>query len=158
VHPEYRAVVATYGAARGTDLVVGDVRLVDERVSEADPADLLDDATAACVVQQPTFFGRLPDWSALSAACDRPGALLVMVCNATAAGMLGPPGAGGADIAVAEGQPLGIPMSYGGPWVGLMATRHAYVRQLPGRIAGAATDAAGRRGYVLTLQAREQHI
>jgi glycine dehydrogenase subunit 1 len=81
-----------------------------------------------------------------------------MVCNPLSLGMLRPPGEWGADIAVAEGQSLGIPMSFGGPWVGLMATREKYVRQMPGRIAGAAKDAQGRRGYVLTLQAREQHI
>jgi glycine dehydrogenase subunit 1 len=82
----------------------------------------------------------------------------VVVANAISVGLLAPPGVWGADIVVAEGQPLGIPMSYGGPWVGLMATRQAYVRQLPGRIVGAARDASDRRGFVLTLQAREQHI
>jgi glycine dehydrogenase subunit 1 len=158
VHPESRAVVATYVAERGTELVTSDVRLDGDVLRECDPAELLDEETACCVVQQPSFFGSIHDWSALRAACDRVGALLVMACNPIALGLLKTPGEWGADIAVAEGQPLGIAMSYGGPWVGLMATRQAYVRQLPGRIVGQAYDNEGRRGYVLTLQAREQHI
>jgi glycine dehydrogenase subunit 1 len=158
VHPEYRAVVATYGAARGSELEVSRVSAGASAVDIDDPAALLDAQTACCVVQYPSFFGGIQDWSALRAACDRVGALLVMVCYPIALGLLRPPGAWGADIAVGEGQPLGVPMSYGGPWVGIMATRQRYVRQLPGRIVGAARDAQGRRGYVLTLQAREQHI
>jgi glycine dehydrogenase subunit 1 len=158
VHPEYRNVVGTYVAERGTALVTGDVTIGGDVLREADPANLLDEQTACCVVQQPSFFGRIGDWHALRAACDRVGALLVMVCNPLATGLLKPPGGWGADIAVAEAQPLGIAMEYGGPWVGMMATREKYLRQLPGRIVGEAHDAAGRRGYVLTLQAREQHI
>jgi glycine dehydrogenase subunit 1 len=134
------------------------VTLAAGAIHEADPGALLDEQTACCVVQQPSFFGRIGDWDALRAACDRVGALLVMVCNPLALGLLKPPGGWGADIAVAEAQPLGIAMEYGGPWVGMMATREKYLRQLPGRIVGEAHDAAGRRGYVLTLQAREQHI
>jgi glycine dehydrogenase subunit 1 len=158
VHPEYRAVVATYVAERDTELATADVTLSDGGVRENDPAALLDENTACCVVQQPSFFGTIHDWQALREACDRVGALLVMVANPLALGVLKTPGEWGADIAVAEGQPLGIQMSYGGPWVGLMATRERYLRQLPGRIAGQAYDGEGRRGYVLTLQAREQHI
>ncbi|HZU08171.1 MAG TPA: aminomethyl-transferring glycine dehydrogenase subunit GcvPA [Chloroflexota bacterium] len=158
VHPEYRAVVETYVAPRGTELVVGAVERGDTALHEQDVGDLLDERTACCVVQQPTFFGTIHDWRALRAACDRTGALLVMVCNPIALGLLRPPGDWGADIAVGEGQPLGIAMSYGGPWIGLMATRERYVRQLPGRLVGATRDVRGRRGYVLTLQAREQHI
>jgi glycine dehydrogenase subunit 1 len=158
VHPEYRAVIATYLAERETEIVVGPVELTAGGLREGDLPGLVDEATACCVVQQPSFFGAIQDWTALRAACDRVGALLVMVVNPISLGLLKPPGAWGADIAVAEGQPLGIPMSYGGPWVGLMATRQAFLRQLPGRIVGAARDASGRRGFVLTLQAREQHI
>jgi glycine dehydrogenase subunit 1 len=158
VHPEYRNVVATYVAERGTELVTSGVTRGDDVLREDDPAALLDEQTACCVVQQPSFFGRIGDWAALRAACDRVGALLVMVCNPLAIGLLKPPGGWGADIAVAEAQPLGIALEYGGPWVGMMATRERYLRQLPGRIVGEARDAAGRRGYVLTLQAREQHI
>jgi len=158
VHPEYRNVVATYVAERGTELVTSAVTVENDALSEADPAALLDEQTACCVVQQPSFFGRIGDWAALREACDRVGALLVMVCNPMALGLLKPPGGWGADIAVAEAQPLGIALEYGGPWVGMMAAREQYLRQLPGRIVGEAHDAAGRRGYVLTLQAREQHI
>jgi glycine dehydrogenase subunit 1 len=158
LHPEYRAVVATYVAERGTTLVEAPLRVTATAVEEPDPAPLLDEHTACCVVQQPSFFGALHDWSAVRAACDRTGALLVMVCNPLTLGVLRPPGAWGADIAVADAQPLGIPMTFGGPWVGLMATRRAYLRQLPGRLVGQAADARGRRGFVLTLQAREQHI
>jgi glycine dehydrogenase subunit 1 len=158
VHPEYRNVVATYVAERGTEVVTGGVTVGADGLREADPATLLDEQTACCVVQQPSFFGRIGDWDALRAACDRVGALLVMVCNPHALGLLKPPGGWGADIAVAEAQPLGITLEYGGPWVGMMACREKYLRQLPGRIVGEAHDAEGRRGYVLTLQAREQHI
>jgi glycine dehydrogenase subunit 1 len=158
VHPEYRSVVETYVAQRGTALVVGEVTATADGLREQDVAALLDEQTACCVVQQPTFFGTIGDLTALRAACDRVGALLVMVCNPLSLGLLRPPGDWGADIAVAEGQSLGVPISYGGPWVGLMATRERYVRQMPGRIVGAARDGSGRQGYVLTLQAREQHI
>ena len=158
VHPEYCNVVATYVAERGTELVSSGVAVADGALWEGDPAHLLDERTACCVVQQPGFFGHIGDWEALRAACDRVGALLVMVCNPLALGLLKPPGGWGADIAVAEAQPLGIAMEYGGPWVGMMACREKYLRQLPGRIVGEAHDTAGRRGYVLTLQAREQHI
>jgi glycine dehydrogenase subunit 1 len=151
-------VVETYVAERGTAPITAEVGLQNGALVEVDLTSLLDERTACCVVQQPSFFGTIGDFAALRAACDRVGALLVMVCNPTALGMLQSPGAAGADIAVAEGQPLGVPMSYGGPWVGLMATRQKYVRQMPGRIVGAAKDGSGRRGYVLTLQAREQHI
>jgi glycine dehydrogenase subunit 1 len=158
LHPEYRSVVQTYVAERGTELVSGGIHSDNGALREDDLTALVDERTACCVVQQPSFFGSIGDFTALRAACDRAGALLVMVCNPLSLGMLRPPGEWGADIAVAEGQSLGIPMSFGGPWVGLMATREKYVRQMPGRIAGAAKDAQGRRGYVLTLQAREQHI
>jgi len=158
VHPEYRSVVDTYVVQRGTELVVGDVTVAEDSLREQDLTALVDERTACCVVQQPTFFGTIGDLTALRAACDRVGALLVMVCNPLSLGLLRPPGEWGADIAVAEGQALGVPMSYGGPWVGLMATRERYVRQMPGRIVGAAKDGSGRQGYVLTLQAREQHI
>jgi glycine dehydrogenase subunit 1 len=158
VHPEYRGVVATYVAERGTELAIADIEVLGGVLREADPAELLDEQTACCVVQFPSFLGGVGNWDRLRAECDRVGALLVMVCNPMALGLLKPPGAWGADVAVAESQPLGIAMEYGGPWVGMMATRDKYVRQLPGRIVGEARDAQGRRGYVLTLQAREQHI
>jgi glycine dehydrogenase subunit 1 len=110
------------------------------------------------VVQQPNFFGGIEPMGELAEAAHASGAQLVAVVEPTSLALLEAPGAYGADIVAAEGQPLGIPVSYGGPYVGLMATRMASVRQMPGRLAGATTDAQGRKGYVLTLQAREQHI
>jgi glycine dehydrogenase subunit 1 len=111
------------------------------------------------VVQQPDVFGHVRDLNGLADAVHERGALLIVsVADATSLGLLKSPGAWGADIATAEGQSLGLPLQYGGPWAGLMASKTAFVRQLPGRISGQTTDHDGRRGFVLTLQAREQHI
>jgi glycine dehydrogenase subunit 1 len=121
--------------------------------------ELLDEHTACVVVQQPDVFGHVRDLNGLSDAVHASGALLVIaVADPTSLGVLKSPGAWGADIATAEGQPLGLPLQYGGPWAGLMACKSAFVRQLPGRISGQTSDHGGRRGFVLTLQAREQHI
>jgi glycine dehydrogenase subunit 1 len=121
--------------------------------------DLVDGHTACVVVQQPDFFGHIHDLDGLADAVHESGALLIVaVADPTSLGILKAPGAWGADIAIAEGQPLGLPLQYGGPWAGLMACRGEHIRQLPGRIAGQTTDNQGRRGFVLTLQAREQHI
>jgi glycine dehydrogenase subunit 1 len=109
-------------------------------------------------VSQPTFLGEVRDLGPLVQRAHEVGALVVEVYNPTSLGMLRPPGEWGVDIGVAEGQPLGIPLSFGGPYVGLMSCRRDLVRQMPGRIVGQTTDTEGRRGYVLTLQAREQHI
>ena len=158
VHPHWRAVVEAYVAARGVEVsttrVNADDPLREERVLEA-----VDEHTACVVVQQPDYFGHVRDLNGLADAIHERGALLVVgVADATSLGMLKSPGAWGADIATAEGQSLGLPLQFGGPWAGLMACRSDYVRQLPGRIAGQTTDHEGRRGFVLTLQAREQHI
>jgi glycine dehydrogenase subunit 1 len=111
------------------------------------------------VVQQPDFFGTIRDLSAVAARCREVGALLVYaVGDPVSLGLLKTPGAWGADIAVGEGQGLGLPLQFGGPGVGLMACKQQHLRQLPGRIVGQTTDHDGRRGFVLTLQAREQHI
>ncbi len=115
----------------------------------------------ALVIQQPNFFGQLEDVDALTDWASAHGALVIAVVNPTALALLKPPGqwgAGGADIAVGEGQPLGVPLSSGGPYFGFMTTRLAHVRQMPGRIVGRTLDTAGREGFTLTLQAREQHI
>jgi glycine dehydrogenase subunit 1 len=113
----------------------------------------------ACVIaQQPNAFGVIEPMRDLGELAHAAGAQFVAVVEPTSLAVLEPPGAYGADIVAAEGQPLGIPMSFGGPWVGLMAARMASVRQMPGRLVGATRDASGRKGYVLTLQAREQHI
>ncbi|MDO4572257.1 MAG: aminomethyl-transferring glycine dehydrogenase subunit GcvPA [Clostridia bacterium] len=125
-----------------------------------DPAALaaLDD-TAACVyIQQPNFLGMIEDAETLCRAAHERGAKFIMGVNPIAAALLKTPGEIGADIAVGEGQPLGLPLAFGGPWLGFMAAKSAMTRRLPGRIVGETLDAAGERAFVLTLQAREQHI
>jgi glycine dehydrogenase subunit 1 len=122
-------------------------------------AGLLDDKTAAIVVQSPNFFGCIEDVTALAEQAHAVGALLIVaVTEAISLGLLKSPGACGADIVVAEGQSFGVPLSFGGPYVGLFATREKYARQIPGRLVGEAYDKQGRRGFVLTLATREQHI
>src|ERR671932_2711500 len=159
VHPQWRAVVEAYVSARGVDIATSSISF-DAQVREERLLDLADaDNTACVVVQQPDYFGHVRDLNGLAAAVHERGALLVIgVADATSLGLLKSPGAWGADIATAEGQSLGLPLQYGGPWAGLMACKAEFVRQLPGRIAGQTTDHDGRRGFVLTLQAREQHI
>jgi glycine dehydrogenase subunit 1 len=115
----------------------------------------------ALVIQQPNFFGRLEDVDALTDAAHQRGMFVIAVVNPTSLALLKPPaqwGVRGADIAVGEGQPLGVPLSSGGPYFGFMTTRMEYVRQMPGRIVGRTLDLSGREGFTLTLQAREQHI
>ncbi len=159
LHPQYRQVLETY--LQG----ISDVELVevgfgdDGRIDVAAVADALDDRTAAVIVGTPNFFGVIEDVAALSALAHGHGALLVTAtAEAMSLAAVRSPGELGADIAVAEGQSLGVPMSYGGPGVGLFAARDRFVRSLPGRLVGEAHDADGRRGYVLTLATREQHI
>jgi glycine dehydrogenase subunit 1 len=119
----------------------------------------IDGETACVVVQYPGFFGHVRDLSALAEAAHAKGALLVVVVTEVVAlGLIETPGAMGADIVVAEGQSIGVPLGFGGPYLGLFATRERFVRQMPGRLAGATVDADGRPGYVLTLSTREQHI
>jgi glycine dehydrogenase subunit 1 len=155
VHPQYRAVVRTY--LRGTPEVriVGDE---DGRAPLTHLTKLVDGETAALVVQSPNFFGQ---WEALDAVAEtvrRAGALLVVVTDPIALGLMPPPGACGADVVVADGQPLGIPPSFGGPYLGIFAARKEYVRRMSGHLVGETVDAEGQRGYVLTLSTREQHI
>jgi glycine dehydrogenase subunit 1 len=159
VHPEYRAIVASYLDGRGIDLVTSEVGIASGRLTRQPAADLIDEKTACVVVQQPDFFGTIRDLTALAARCREVGALLVYVVgDPVSLGLLKTPGASDADIAVGEGQGLGLPLQYGGPGVGLMTCKQQHLRQLPGRIVGQTTDHDGRRGFVLTLQAREQHI
>jgi glycine dehydrogenase subunit 1 len=159
VHPQWRQVVRSYVAARGVHIATADISVTDSGVREERVLDLVDEHTACVVVQQPDFFGHVRDLNGLAQAVHDRGALLVVgVADPTSLGILKSPGEWGADIATAEGQPLGLPLQYGGPWAGLMGCRSEFVRQLPGRIAGQTTDHDGRRGFVLTLQAREQHI
>jgi glycine dehydrogenase subunit 1 len=154
IHPHYRQVARTY--LRGMEVsIVG-----DEIVANGLPAltGLVDEDTALVAVQYPDFFGRIEDFTELGRVTHEAGALLCVVVNPLALGLLRPPSEFGADIVVGEGQPLGIPLSYGGPYVGLMATTQALVRKMPGRLVGETLDVRGQRGYVLTLTPREQHI
>ncbi len=155
VHPEYRQVVRTYTEPLG-------IRVVEWRheagLTPPDPG-AVDGATAAVVVQHPNFFGCLEDVRAWAELAHGAGALLVVAsADPLAFGLLEPPGAQGADIVAAEGQPLGNPLNFGGPYLGIVATREQFVRRMPGRLVGATVDRHGRRGFVLTLQTREQHI
>ena len=161
VAPQVRAVLATYCSGPGIEIVEVPADLA-EGGSGLTPieaaARVLDEGFACLVAQQPNFFGGIEPMRELADAAHAVGAQLVAVVEPTSLALLTPPGDDGADIVAAEGQPLGIPLSYGGPYVGLMAARMASVRQMPGRLVGATRDAEGRKGYVLTLQAREQHI
>jgi glycine dehydrogenase subunit 1 len=159
VHPQWREVVRSYLAARDVELVTSSLTIAEGRLEEQRVADLLDDDTACVVVQQPDVFGHVRDLNGLAETVHARGALLIVtVADPTSLGILKSPGAWGADIATAEGQPLGLPLQFGGPWAGLMGCKSEHMRQLPGRISGQTTDHEGRRGFVLTLQAREQHI
>ncbi|MGH9968065.1 MAG: aminomethyl-transferring glycine dehydrogenase subunit GcvPA [Pyrinomonadaceae bacterium] len=158
IHPEYLEVVSTYVQHAGIDLehVEFDAKTgqTSSRIGE-----LLDDQTAAIVVQSPNFFGCIEDVAALAEQAHASGALLIVaVTEAMSLGLLKSPGACGADIVIAEGQSFGVPLSFGGPYLGLFATREKYARQIPGRLVGEAYDKKGRRGFVLTLATREQHI
>jgi glycine dehydrogenase subunit 1 len=118
----------------------------------------LDDETAAVIVQNPNFFGVVDDHSDIAEMCHTKGALIIESVYPVSLGLLKTPREMNVDIATGEGQSLGIPLSFGGPYLGFMATKEKFTRKMPGRIAGATVDAQGRRGFVLTLQAREQHI
>jgi glycine dehydrogenase subunit 1 len=155
VHPQYRAIVKTY--LRGTHAAV--VAGGDDRGADLDQLkSQLDGQTAALVIQSPNFFGQFEPVEGLADLLHGAGALLIVVTDPIALGRFRPPGAYGADIAVADGQCLGIPPSFGGPHLGIFATRMAHVRRLSGHLVGETVDLEGRRGYVLTLATREQHI
>ena len=155
LHPHYRAATATHVRHLGLEIVAG----TPDPDGAEDLAARIDDRTACVVAQNPGAFGHLHDLTELAQACHAAGALLiVVVTEVVSLGAVVAPGDMGADIVVAEGQSLGNPMGFGGPHVGLFATRERYVRQLPGRLVGETVDANGRRGWVLTLSTREQHI
>ncbi|HRA40536.1 MAG TPA: aminomethyl-transferring glycine dehydrogenase subunit GcvPA, partial [Pyrinomonadaceae bacterium] len=156
VHKEYREVATTYAQHGDTEIVEIDF---DESTGRVADTSALDDKTAALVVQSPNFFGCVEDLESLAAAAHAVGALfVVVVTEAISFGMLKTPGACGADIVVGDGQSWGVPMSFGGPHLGLFATQDKFVRQMPGRLCGVAYDKNGKRGFVLTLSTREQHI
>lgn len=158
VHPECRAVLTTYLGSRGFQVVTSSVERQGDRIVEESLEPLLDEDTACCAVQQPTFFGGVRDLTSLAHRIHELGGLFVVASDPIALGILKSPGEWGADIAVGEGQGLGIPMAFGGPYLGLLACKERFLRQMPGRLVGVAHDHQGRRGFVLTLQAREQHI
>ncbi|MDW8212204.1 MAG: aminomethyl-transferring glycine dehydrogenase subunit GcvPA [Roseiflexaceae bacterium] len=154
VNPQYRAVMRTL--LQGIDLeIVGDE---DPEASLADVAALVDQTTAALVVQSPDFFGVLHDLRPLTAAAHAAGALMVAHFDPIALGLFQTPGEAGADIATAEGQPLGVGLSFGGPYLGIFTCRQQYVHKIAGRLVGVTRDMDGRLAYVLTLRAREQDI
>ncbi|MBP1703679.1 MAG: gcvPA [Chloroflexi bacterium] len=155
LHPHYRETAETYNHGTDVSIVKPDVDL------KAGPDALLpwiDATTALVVVQYPDFFGRIYNYTSLAEAVHAAGALLAIAVNPLALGLLTPPGEFGADIVVGEGQPLGISLSFGGPYLGIFATRKDYVRKMAGRLVGETVDTRGQRAYVLTLTAREQHI
>lgn len=152
-HPHYRKVLGTY--TWSLDLNVDEIS--DDNGATTDYSKLTEDH-AALIVQYPNFYGIIEDLAEARKAADRVGALLIVVADPTACAILPPPGDFGADIVVGEGQPLGIPMGYGGPLLGLFACKEEFVRLIPGRIVGRTSDAQGRTGYTMTLRTREQDI
>jgi len=162
LHPQYREVVRTY--VQGVDVEIGgdepprDWPDLQERSRADSLASRVDEETALVIAQYPNFLGEVEDLTPLAESVHRKGALLAVVTNPIALGLLKPPGEMGADVVCGEGQPLGIPLSFGGPYLGFFATRQAFVHKMSGRLVGQTQDAQGRRGFVLTLSAREQHI
>ena len=155
LHPQYRSVVETIATMAGDTVTA---LPPDPNATEA-ILDAIDDDTACVVVQSPSFYGHLIDLVPIADKAHAVGALLVSVfTEVVALGAIEPPGAQGADIVVGEGQSIGNPLTFGGPYVGLLATRQKFVRQMPGRLCGETVDAEGKRGFVLTLSTREQHI
>jgi glycine dehydrogenase subunit 1 len=156
VNPIYRVMIHSY--TRNLSIELAETRNADGLSNRKEILRQLDDGTAAVILQNPNFFGCIDDFTDLAEAAHKKGTLLICSCYPISLGILKTPGAMGADIVTGEGQSLGMPTSFGGPYLGFMATRMKYVRKMPGRVVGAASDKQGRRGYVLTLQAREQHI
>ncbi|MBQ6902958.1 MAG: aminomethyl-transferring glycine dehydrogenase subunit GcvPA, partial [Lachnospiraceae bacterium] len=155
-HPDVINTVKTYCYGTGDEMKIVPVR--DGKTDMDALKELLSEEVASFYVQQPNFFGMIEDASALGEAVHEAGAMYIMGIHPIAAGLLESPGACGADVAVGEGQPLGLPLGFGGPYLGFMATTEKHMRKLPGRIVGETKDDKGERAYVLSLQAREQHI
>lgn len=156
LHPEYRQVLETY--LRWTDFELVTVPCPDGVIDSAAWQAAMDDSVGAVVLSQPNYFGIVEDLSVFAKAASDAGAVIVGVVDFISLGMLASPASWGADIVVGEGQPLGNPLQYGGPYLGIMACRESFVRRMPGRIAGQTEDQSGNRCWVLTLQTREQHI
>lgn len=156
VHPQYRAVVRTYTQAMGLDTAGNEESGIGTNPDAL--ANRVDENTCLLILQYPDFFGRVFDYTKLIDAAHAKGALVCIVANPTALALYKTPGAMGADIVVGDGQPLGIPMWFGGPSVGFFTTRKSHVHKMAGRLVGETIDNRGQRAYVLTLTAREQHI
>ncbi len=165
VNPWYREVVATYAYGLKVPLTYTGLGQIGKAglnpcptTSATTYTSLVDEQTAAVIVQQPNFFGYLEPVSEIAQICHQAGALFVVAVDPISLGIIMPPGRYDADIAVAEGQSLGIPLSFGGPYLGILTAKKKYIRHMPGRIAARTVDITGRQGYVLALQTREQHI
>jgi len=158
VHPQYRETIRTYMQGLENVVVLGDEDQADMSTGLQQLTGKIDNNTALVVVQYPDFFGRVIDYTNLIKIAHTQGALVCMIFNPTALGLIKPPGDYDADIAVGDGQPLGIPLSFGGPYLGIFTCKKKYVRKLAGRLVGETVDEEGQRAYVLTLTAREQHI
>ncbi len=157
LHPQYRETIHTYlGVVEGVEIIEQGISHEDNPLTSME--DLIDENTALVFVQYPDFLGRIFDYSTLSELTHRHGALLAVAANPISLGLLKPPSDFGADFVVGEGQPLGIPLNYGGPYLGFFATKKDLLRKVSGRIVGQTADINGKRGFVLTLTAREQHI
>jgi glycine dehydrogenase subunit 1 len=156
VHPEARSILHTY--AKGLGIEVVELEVVQGVTDLTALENAVDDNTAAVIVQHPNFFGNLEDLAKVEQLTHAQKALMIVSSNPVALGTLQPPGAFGADVVVGDAQPFGIPTSYGGPHCGYFAVSTKLMRKIPGRIIGQTTDDNGKRGFVLTLQAREQHI
>ncbi|RPI64008.1 MAG: aminomethyl-transferring glycine dehydrogenase subunit GcvPA [Planctomycetaceae bacterium] len=156
VSPIYRTMLRSYTCNLGIELV--EAKSSNGLTDRDEIARLLKDDTAALVVQNPNFFGCVDDFTDLAAMAHKQGAIVIASCYPISLGLLKTPGAMGVDIVTGEGQSLGLGLNFGGPYLGFMATRKEYVRKMPGRILGRTLDTQGRDGFVLTLQAREQHI
>lgn len=157
LHPQFRAVIRTYTRGMGETIVGDDAPRGDLPAL----AGMIDEETACVIMQNPDFLGRIyapAEMQSLADAAHEAGALFVVSANPISLGMLKPPGEYGADVVIGEGQPLGNPLNFGGPYLGIFATKLAHVRKVAGRIVGQTVDADGKTGYVLTLSSREQHI
>lgn len=152
----YRTILYTYTS--NLDIEFVEIPVIHGQSCRREIEKCLDDKTAAVIVQNPNFFGAVDDFSDIAQKAHKAGALVIGSVYPLSLGILKSPGAMGVDIATGEGQSLGIPLSFGGPYLGFMAARREYVRKMPGRIAGQTVDKDGKPGFVLTLQAREQHI
>jgi glycine dehydrogenase subunit 1 len=157
VHPQYREVIRTYSQGMGLE-EAGDDASADLEVGPEALMSLIDETTMLVIVQYPDFFGRIQDYTKLSEHAHAKGALVCIVANPTALLMLKTPAEMGADIVVGEAQPFGIPLWYGGPYLGFFTTKKSYVHKMAGRLIGETIDNRGQRSYVLTLTSREQHI